>query len=130
MGKFNFEAYQTAEPISYELLKEYARAQRKNPTEAEQAMWQLLRKNFKSYKFRRQHVVGEYIADFICLSEKLVVEIDGGYHDVPEQQAKDRQRTEWMQKHNLQVVRFDNEEVLYDSHNVIYQLKKLLTNKI
>src|SRR5690554_6251679 len=74
--------YQTADKLNYELLKENARTNKDNPTEAEKIIWELLRgKKLEGYKFRRQHIIGNYIVDFVCLSRRLIVEIDGGYHN-------------------------------------------------
>jgi 5-methyltetrahydrofolate--homocysteine methyltransferase len=74
----------SADPIYYEELKLRARHNRNNPTEAESYLWEILRdKKMDGYKFRRQHIIGKYIVDFICLSKSLIVEVDGGYHDSP-----------------------------------------------
>jgi very-short-patch-repair endonuclease len=70
---------------------------RTSPTDAEQRLWSVLRgKQMDGYRFRRQHPLGKFVADFVCLSEKLVVEIDGGQH--AEQCGADRRRTLWLEK--------------------------------
>ncbi|HSY75869.1 MAG TPA: tetratricopeptide repeat protein, partial [Bacteroidia bacterium] len=73
--------YETADPILYGKLKDFVKEHRSAPTEAENIFWQLVRgKNLNGYKFRRQHIIGHYIADFVCLPKKLVIEIDGLIH--------------------------------------------------
>ena len=104
--------YKTADPALYEQLKEKAEEMRKNPTEAESAMWEMLRAKNLDAKFRRQHIIGDYIVDFVCLDKQLVVELDGGYHNDSEQKELDRQRTKFLQSKGFSVLRFTNEEVL------------------
>ena len=104
--------WDTADPALYEQLKEHAEEMRKNPTEAESAMWEMLRGKNLDAKFRRQHIIGGYIVDFVCLDKQLVIELDGGYHNDPEQQELDRQRTNFLQSKGFSVLRFTNEEVL------------------
>ena len=104
--------YKTADPALYEQLKEKAEEMRKNPTEAESAMWEMLRGKNLDAKFRRQHIIGDYIVDFVCLDKQLVVELDGGYHNDSEQKELDRQRTKSLQSKGFSVLRFTNEEVL------------------
>ena len=65
----------------------------------------------------------DYIADFVCLSEKLVIEVDGGYHEEPEQQYDDQIRTDYLQKRGYRVIRFKNEEVTSDIKYVINKIK-------
>ena len=65
----------------------------------------------------------DYIADFVCLSEKLVIEVDGGYHEEPEQQHDDQIRTDYLQKRGYRVIRFKNEEVTSDIKYVINKIK-------
>lgn len=116
-----------ADSINYELLKENAFANRKNPTEAENLMWDILRNKGLAAKFRRQHIIGDYIVDFVSLEKGLVIEIDGGYHNDPEQREYDYQRTQWLISQNYSIIRFTNEEVLYDTDNVIGILKNALS---
>ena len=111
--------YQTADPSVYGLLKEFVRESRGNPTEAEKCMWELLRgKRLEGYKFRRQHIIGTFIGDFVSLSPKLVIEIDGLYHQLPEQQNSDYERTLWLYHQGFEVIRFKNEEVINEPEKV------------
>ena len=72
----------TADSTQYDLLKENAQANRKNPTEAESVLWDMLKGNNIGLHFRRQHIILDYIVDFICIEKGLVIELDGGYHNV------------------------------------------------
>lgn len=87
------------------------RALRRNPTDAERRLWQVLRgKQLRSHKFRRQHPFGDFILDFVCLESRLIIEVDGGQH--AEQMLADRARTEHLQRAGFRVLRFWDNEVL------------------
>lgn len=120
--------YQTADPTLYEKLKEFVKEHRSNPTEAENVLWQLLRgKRLDGFKFRRQHIIGTYIADFVCLDSGLIIEVDGLMHQLPENTESDRERTLWLLKHGFDVIRFTNEKVLREPdvvlENILQRLK-------
>ena len=119
-------SYQTADGASYGKLKEFAAANRKNPTPAESALWECLKVNALGVKFRRQHVVGLFIADFICLPIKLIIETDGGYHQLHDQQISDEERTSWLENRGFTVLRFTNEEVMGNTSNVINRIKETI----
>ena len=104
--------YQTADPALYQLLKDFSRRNRNHPTEAEALLWEYLNANGLGVKFKRQHIIGDYIVDFVCLEKMLVVEIDGEYHNEWEQQINDQERTEWLNKRGFHVLRFTNAEVI------------------
>lgn len=89
-------------------------------------MWQVLRNYFCGYRFRRQHAIGGYIADFVCLPKKLVIEIDGGYHSEEVQIIKDGNRTVDLNRLGFEVIRFTNEEVMFDIDNVLNKIKLYL----
>ncbi len=113
--------WMTADPVVYELLKEFANRNRKNPTQAENAIWELLRdRRLKKYKFRRQHIIGKYIADLVCLPQKLVIEIDGLIHQLPENKDSDEIRTQWLENIGFRVLRFSNDEVLNNPAGVLH----------
>lgn len=104
---------------------------KKNPTEAEAVMWQLLRRKNLGVSFKRQYIIKQYIADFVCLSCKLVVEIDGGYHLDAEQKQEDEQRTAAINSMGFTVIRFTNEEVMVVPDTVVSKIKEtieILTN--
>ena len=121
--KFVFE---TAEETSYDLLKQYANENKMFMTEAEQLLWKLLRGKGIGYKFRRQHIIGEYIVDFANLHYKLVVEVDGKYHFKGDQPVADEQRTADLNRMGYTVVRFTNDEVIGDIRKVGYQIRDII----
>lgn len=120
--KMNFD-YRTANTDAYTTLKQFVEENRKNPTEAEEKLWSILSgKKIGGYKFRRQHIIGNYIADFICLKENFIIEVDGGIHQLPENKASDKSRTKDLNDLGYTVIRFLNEEVLFDSDKVISRI--------
>ena len=121
--------FKTASAVDYDLLKKHAAEHRDNPTEAESVLWELLRGKNIGEKFRRQHIIGEYIVDFVCLKRQLVIEVDGGYHLTPEQQEKDRLRTEELRKLGYSEIRFTNEEVLFAPDTVVSKICSALAQK-
>ena len=125
-GEKQGRLWNTADPAIYEQLKEKAETMRKNPTEAEAALWEMLRGKNIDAKFRRQHIIGDYIVDFVCLDKQLVVEVDGGYHYTPEQQRLDRERTHFLQSKGFAVLRFTNEEVLCHTHETLTVIRNAL----
>ncbi len=122
-----FEKYKTAAPDRYEILRDFAKKNRREMTESEEVLWNALRKEIQGYKFRRQHPIGDYIADFVCLPKKLVVEVDGGYHEIPQQQLDDEARTLFLESKGYTVIRFKNEEVGDNLREVILKIKEKLS---
>lgn len=120
--------YMTSDAKMWGDLKERSREHRKEPTQAEDCLWQALRNSKLGYKFRRQHPIHVYIADFICLDKKLIVEVDGGCHDDANQQYLDEQRTRDLQSLGFSVIRFTNEEVLYHINEVVEKIKICLAS--
>ena len=98
-----------------------ARALRANQTEAESRLWQRLRdRQLAGVKFRRQAPVGPYIADFICLAAKLIVEIDGGQH--AESAEADAARTAWLEGQGFRVLRFWNNDAMANTDGVLEEI--------
>jgi very-short-patch-repair endonuclease len=96
-----------------------ARSLRHNTTDAEMALWRELRRmKALGFHFRRQTPVGPYVADFACLSKRLVVEIDGGQHGSGARKKLDEIRTRWLDSQGFRVVRFWNHDVLADPRTV------------
>ncbi|MDQ3843316.1 MAG: class I tRNA ligase family protein, partial [Bacteroidota bacterium] len=121
--------YQTSDPMLYGLLKEFVKKHRSKPTQAEDILWQALRgKTLEGYKFRRQQIIGAYIADFVCLSKKLVIEVDGLLHQLPENKASDEERTKWLNEKGFEVLRFSNEEVITSLEAVLNKILQTLEN--
>ena len=116
----------SADVIEYPLLWAFAKENRNNPTEAERLLWFYLSNKQLGVRFRRQHIIGQYIADFACLEKMLVIELDGGYHSLPEQQISDEQRTADLQKMGYRVIRFTNEELFNGIDLVLTKIKKNL----
>ena len=115
--------YQTADPALYHILREHAAYNRSHPTEAEALLWEFLNADGLGVTFKRQHIIGDYIADFVCLTSKLIVELDGGYHQSLEQQEMDNIRTNYLEEKGFHVVRFSNEEVSTNIKGVIQIIK-------
>ncbi|MCR4592666.1 MAG: endonuclease domain-containing protein [Bacteroidaceae bacterium] len=123
------EWVKTSAPDRYELLKEFAKANRREMTESERVLWEALRKLNCGYHFRRQHSIGDYITDFICLKRKLVIEVDGGYHNEPMQQQDDQMRTDFLESIGYTVIRFKNEEIYNNLNEVVMRVKEKLFNE-
>ena len=118
--------WQVADNIDYSLLKENAKRNRNNPTEAESAFWQIVKSGGLGVKCRRQYIIGQYIVDFFFRESLLIVELDGGYHQsIPQRQA-DIIRQKWLEEKGYKVIRFTNEEVLFNTDKVIEIVKKHL----
>ncbi|MBR6963391.1 MAG: endonuclease domain-containing protein [Prevotella sp.] len=118
--------YQTADPLLYRLLKKFASYNRNHPTEAEALLWAYLRADALGVTFKRQHVIGEYIADFVCLSSKLIIELDGSHHQLPQQQCSDQKRTEWLESKGYRVIRFTNNELFNNMDIVLETIKEYI----
>ena len=120
--------WQTADPVLYGLLNEYAKKMRSQPTNAEALLWKVLSgKKLEGYKFRRQHIIGRYITDFICLKSNLIIEIDGLIHQLPENLESDKERTCWLEEKGYRVIRFTNDEVLSNLDKVLETIKQELS---
>ena len=115
--------FRTSDNKMWGNLKERSREHRKDPTKAEEVLWQAIRNSKLGYKFRRQHAIHIYIADFVCLDKKLIVEVDGGYHQDENQQYIDAQRTHDLNALGFTVIRFTNDEVLSELENVVEKIK-------
>lgn len=111
--------YKTSHADRYGVLKANAQKNKQISTEAESLLWEHLKGKALGAKFRRQHCIGDYIADFVCLGSLLVVEVDGGYHFTEEQISEDEIRTSALNKLGFRVIRFTNEEVLGDIDYVL-----------
>lgn len=106
-------------------MKELARALRKNQTDAEKLLWYRLRnRQLADCKFRRQQVIGPYIADFLCLEPKLIIELDGGQHAT--QQDQDELRTRFLESLGYRVLRFWNHDVVRDIESVLEAIRLIV----
>ena len=123
----SIEKYKTAHPDIYALLKENAQEQKKYSTEAEMCLWEVLRAKKMGYRFRRQHIIGDFIVDFICLPLNLIIEVDGKYHNTPKQQEADQLRDSILNQAGYTILRFTNEEVIGNIDNVIQRITTVMT---
>ena len=120
------QAYNTASPDRYLLLKEFAKRQKKFPTDAESILWEHIKSKQLGVKFNRQHIIGDYIVDFVCLEKQFVIEVDGEYHDEIEQQEADTLRTKDLNAMGFTVIRFTNKEIFTDIDAVLDQIYDLI----
>ena len=101
-----------------------ARYLRAHQTNAESVLWRLLRdRRFVGYKFRRQHPIGPYIADFACVELRLVIEVDGGQHAGSE---RDERRTAWLEAQGWRVVRFWNNDARQNAEGVMEAVRSVI----
>jgi very-short-patch-repair endonuclease len=105
-----------------------ARANRKEPTRAEQLLWEALRGNQLGQRFRRQHAILSFIVDFVCLEAKLIIEADGEIH--LDQGEYDTQRTEMLASLGYRVIRFANQEIEEKLVNVLTLIKNELKTRL
>jgi very-short-patch-repair endonuclease len=102
------------------MANERARNMRKSMSEGERQLWRALRiKQLDGARFRRQHPIGRYIVDFVCLDRRLVVEVDGGQHTEDGQIAHDRRRDAWLASEGYRVLRVPTSEVFTNLAGVI-----------
>jgi very-short-patch-repair endonuclease len=106
---------------------EFARLQRKTASSYENYLWQLLRnRQRRGVKFRRQHPLGPYTADFYCVKALLVIELDGSPHHTPEGKQKDEARDAWMRSQGIEVLRLGGWQVENDAQQVLETIDKML----
>ncbi|MCB8994734.1 MAG: endonuclease domain-containing protein [Bacteroidales bacterium] len=104
-----------------------ARELRKIMTKAEEVLWSYLRKQqLDGAIFRRQHPIDNFIVDFYCHKHKLIIEVDGGIHNKPEISERDKNRTAELENFGLIIIRFSNNDILYNTENVLNTIQKYL----
>ena len=102
------------------MANERARALRKNMSDAEWSLWQVLRGGqIEGFRFRRQHPIGVFVADFVCLEKRLIIEVDGAQHAEPAQIKHDIDRTRWLESRGYRVVRFWTNEITENQDGVL-----------
>jgi cyclase len=111
------------------LIFDKARELRKSMTDAEMVLWGYLKTKPMGNKFRRQHPLGIYIADFFCYKQKLVIEVDGGIHKNETVKTSDIERQKIIEAEDIIVLRFSNEEVLVRLENVIAKIEVYLSKQ-
>ncbi|WP_175416273.1 isoleucine--tRNA ligase [Aggregatimonas sangjinii] len=129
-GELKGSLYQTARKSSYKLFKNLAAERKKYSTDAEKILWESLRgKKLDGFKFRREHIIDEFIVDFVCLSKQLIIEVDGGYHLKQEVKEADELRTKILENDlGFHLIRFTNEEVIVNIDSVLKTISKKLNN--
>ena len=120
--------YRTSSPDRYELLKAFSRENRKNATLAEKMLWEHLKNDDLGSRVLRQYIIGDYIVDFLLPYYNLVIEVDGGYHAERQQAEDDKVRSEALNSMGLYVIRFSNEQVLYETDDVLNRIKELINS--
>src|SRR4030042_6491374 len=106
---------------------ENSRSLRRSLTFAERKLWRLLRdRRVLKAKFRRQHVIGNYILEFFCSEAALAGEVDGGQHALSEQAEYDRRRDEYLKEQGVTVLRFWCNDVLKNTQGVLEEITKYL----
>jgi very-short-patch-repair endonuclease len=101
---------------------------RKKLTPAEARLWKYIKGNSLGYKFRRQHSFGNYILDFYCPDRLLAIELDGSPHDTEQGFSKDREREEYLKAYSIEVIRFENKDVIKNLEGVLTEIQKHLAN--
>ena len=126
----NFPGYMTNTYDEWKATTNYAKQNRKGATEAEDILWQHLRnRKLEGYKFRRQHPVAGYIPDFVCIEKKLIVEVDGGYHEEADQKKFDTSRSKWLEEHDYKIIRVTNNDVTENTLSVLQKISKALSKE-
>jgi len=123
MSKFNphhdISMFKGARPQTFAKAKSL----RRKMTKAEIVLWEELKtKKLNNLKFRRQHPIHHFIADFYCHELSLIIEIDGGYHNNKEQREYDIQREKLLKFQDVRIIRFTNEEVLNNIEKIKQQI--------
>ncbi len=123
-GGMHDRGRETAEKKYWHVLKDFSKQNRSNPTEAESILWQEVRNSKLGYKIRRQHAIGIFIGDFVCLDKRLVIEIDGEYH--LDNKEYDAARTAFLKDEGFNVIRFTNQQVVNDLKKVLSEITSTL----
>ena len=127
LGVRGHNMFYGALPIHFELAKKL----RDNQTKAELFLWNHLSLiKIADIRFKRQHPVLYFIADFYCHKAKLIIEIDGGYHNIPEQYEYDKNRDAELEELGLKVIRFTNEQVLFEIENTLYVIEEEIKERV
>ena len=122
----NRDNYKWGSPDIVNLLMDFAKENRNNPTLAEDILWQCIRKESIGVRFRRQFPIEDFIVDFVCLRKKLVIEVDGEYHNEPEQRKDDERRTNILNRYGFYVLRFTNSAVINETEDVLKRIREIL----
>ncbi len=109
---------------------EFSKYLRRSATSSEVLLWQLLRNRQRCrMKFRRQHPLGIYTADFYCIEARIVIEIDGSTHNTVEGQQKDAARDQWRRLQGIEVLRFGGWQVEFETQHVLQHIGEMLQGR-
>ncbi len=127
-SELNEKGYETSNKKYWHILKQFSKDNRKNQTEEEDTLWQSVRNNKLGFKIRRQHAIGTFITDFVCLDKRLVIEVDGEYH--LNNKEYDDARTGFLKDEGFDVIRFTNDEVVNSLQTVLAKIKSTLESRV
>ena len=126
----SFSLFDNAAPAIRKMLTTNAKTNRKNPTKAEAAFWNIVKNNqVAGFKFRREHPIGTFIADFVNIEKRLIFEIDGGYHNDPKQKEYDHYRSKFLNHYGWKVYRLTNEQVLNYPGRTLATIRRELSHR-
>ena len=121
---------ETLRPDVTDEQRRFAKRLRRNQTELEQLLWRELRANrLSGWRFKRQVPVAGYVLDFVCMTQRLVVEADGPVHDDPEQKHRDAARDAALRKHGFRVLRFSGDRIRSDLASVVAEIRGALMKR-
>ena len=122
------EGGKTSTPVEQsKQLTQRVRELRRNQTEAEKILWMKLRnRQVNGVKFRRQQPIGPFIVDFVSLEKKLVIEVDGGQHNLSPTINSDQNRTAYLEEQGFEVLRFWNNDVMKNIESVLERISEIL----
>jgi cyclase len=107
-----------------------AKRLRNTMTDAETVLWMHVRGGVKDCKFRRQHPIGQFIADFYCHKAKLIIEVDGSIHNLPDVKKVDKEKEEYLEQKGYVILRFTNKEIMTSTDAVLGKITQTLTINI
>ena len=125
-----FGSIKECNPDLYDLLRKYQLENRNKPTDAEKIMWEIVRNNNLGIHFRRQHAIDDFIVDFACLSLSIIIEVDGSIHEKEENKIDDERRTRILNEKGFIVIRFTNEDIIYNTDAVIKKIQDTVLERI
>ncbi len=108
----------------------FAKQLRKEMTDAEKILWVHLKSGISNFKFRRQHPIGLYVADFFCHKLKLIIEVDGSIHDLEEMKIRDEEREKSLKESGYKIIRFRNEQVYNEMEFILAKINSIAENEL
>jgi len=118
--------FEGANPLVFGFAKEL----RKNMTDSEKVLWMHLKSGIQNFKFRRQHPIGLYVADFFCRKLKLIIEVDGSIHDLEENKINDKEREKFFTDSGYSIIRFSNTQVHNEIEFILKEINSLIKKEL